>query len=133
MAEVVAPPDTEAAYVAYLLSAFSGRGETATVATKMPRARPARMVRVQQVDVDRTTRGHFAARLLVECWAPDEVAAATLARLAYALTGALEGEEIGGVFVADVVTVGGPANHPEPDVGPRYQFTVDLLVSGDTI
>ncbi len=133
MAEVVAPPDVEAAAVAYLATAFSARGETAYVGTKVPRTRPARMVRVQQIGTTRPTRGHFAVRLLIECWAATEPATSGLCRLAYALAGAAEGETLGGVFVADVVTVGGPANFPEPDVGPRYQFTVDLFVDGEVI
>jgi hypothetical protein len=53
--------------------------------------------------------------------------------LAYALTNALEGEVSSGEFVSQVVTVGGPANSPDPDVGPRYQFTVDLLMTGAVI
>ncbi|MGW6121504.1 hypothetical protein ACWFRF_20850 [Nocardia sp. NPDC055165] len=133
MAEVVASPDVETAFVAYLVSAYSGRGETAYVGTKVPRTRPARMTRVQQIGTTRPTRGHFSVRLLVECWAATEPAASGLCRLTYALAGATEGETLGGVFVADVVTVGGPANFPEPDIGPRYQFTVDLFVDGEVI
>lgn len=133
MAEVVAPPDIEAAYVTYLKAQFVSRSETARVATKVPTVRPDRMVRVSLLPGARHTRGHFYCRLLVECWAATETAAGGLARLAYALTGALEGETAGGVFVADVVTVGSPANFPEPNVGPRYQFTIDLLVDGEVI
>lgn len=133
MAEVVAPPDTESVYVTYLMAEFASRSETARVSTNVPKIRPARMVRVSLIGTTRLTRGHFYSRLLVECWATTEPEAAALALLAYALTGALEGETVGGVFVADVTTVGGPANHPEPEIGPRYQFTVDLLISGEVI
>lgn len=133
VAEVVAPPDTEGAYVTYLKAAFTSRNETARVGTSVPKVRPDRMVRASLIGTTRRTRGHFYSRLLVECWAPTETEAAALARLAYALTLALEGETADGVFVADVPTIAGPANFPEPDVGPRYQFTVDLLVDGDVI
>lgn len=91
------------------------------------------MVRVSLINTARHTLAHFYCRLLVECWAATETDAAALARLAYALTGALAGETTGGEFVAEVLEVGGPANFPEPGVGPRYQFTVDLLVTGGTI
>jgi hypothetical protein len=131
--EVVAPPDTENAYIAYLKAEFASRSETARVSTSVPKVRPSRMVRASLIGTTRPTRGHFYSRLLVECWAPTEPEAAALALLAYALTGALEGETAGTVFIADVTTVGGPANHPEPDIGPRYQFTVDLLVDGEVI
>lgn len=133
MAEVVAPPDPEKAFVAYLSARFAERSETATVATRVPKVRPSRMVRTQLIGVTRPTRGHFVVRLLVECSAPTESAACALCLLTYALAGALEGETTGGMFVADVVTVGGPANLPEPDVGPRYQFTVDLFIDGEVI
>lgn len=133
MAEVVAPPDVETMYVEYMRAQFASRDETARVGTKVPTERPARMVRVSLILSTEQARAHFYTRLLVECWAPTETAAGGLARLAYALTGALEGETSGGVYVSEVLTVGGSANFPEPGVGPRYQFTVDLLVTGSVI
>lgn len=131
--EVVAPPDIEKAYVAHLKTAFAGRSETAWVGTKVPTQRPDRRVRVSLLPGTKHTRGHFYCRVLVECSAPTETAAGDLARLTYALTCALEGEDAASVFIADVVTVGSPANFPEPGVGPRYQFTADLLVDGEVI
>lgn len=132
MAEVVAPPDVETMFVAYLRAQFASRDETARVGSRVPTVRPDRTVRVSLIDTARHTLTHFYSRLLVECWDETEPAAADLARLAYALTGALEGETSGSVYVAEVVTVGGPANFPD-DVGPRYQYTVDLLVRGGVI
>ncbi|MGW4090040.1 hypothetical protein [Nocardia sp. NPDC004750] len=132
MAEAVAPPDAEKVAVAYLRARFAARGETATVATKVPRERPERMVRISLADTIAQTPAHFYARLIFECWAPDEVAASALARTSYALMCAAEGEDSGDQWIADVETVGGPSNFPD-DVGPRYQFTLDLLLSGDVI
>ncbi|WP_052280795.1 hypothetical protein [Nocardia vulneris] len=129
MGEVVAPADAEAAAVAYLKAAFAVRSETAKVATKVPPVRPERMVRVSLADTLEQTRGHFYSRLIFECWAADEPACASLARLSYALMRAAEGESAGPAWVAHVVTVSGPANFPD-DVGPRYQFTLDLLIGG---
>lgn len=133
MAEVVAPPDVETAYVAYLRAQFVTRSETAKVATKVPTTRPDRMVRVSLTDTIERTDIHFDAELLVECWAPTETAASGLARLAYGLTRALEGEVSGGLHVAAVTAVSGIANFPDPDVGPRYQFVVDLQTRGGVI
>lgn len=133
MAEVVAPPDAETMYVAYLKAQFTSRSETARVATKVPTTRPDRMVRASLINMVERTRTHFYVRLLVECWDLTETGAFGLARLAYALTGALEGETSDGVYVAEVVTVGGPVNLPDPDVGPRYQFISELLVRGSVI
>jgi hypothetical protein len=133
VAEVIAAVGVEAFYVAYMKAQFASRSETARVATKVPPVRPDRMVRVSLIGTVRQTLVHFYSRLLVECWAESETEAAELAMLAYALTNALEGEVSGGEFVSQVVTVGGPANNPDPDVGPRYQFTVDLLMTGAVI
>lgn len=133
MAEVVAPPDAEAMYVAYLKAQFASRSDTARVGTKVPTNRPDRMARVSLVNMVEQTNVHFYVRLLVECWDLTEALAFGLARLAYALTRAMEGETSGGVYVAEVVTVGGPVHLDDPDVGPRYQFVTDLLVRGSVI
>lgn len=128
MAEAIAPADAEALLVAHLAAVLA-----VPVATRVPNPRPPSMVRLSLADTTRQTAAHFYSRLIVECWAPTEPAAAALARTAYAHTVALEGEDAGADWVGDVVEVGGPANFPEPEVGPRYQFTVDLLISGELI
>lgn len=132
MAEAIAPPDAEALAVAYLRAQFAARGETATVATKVPSTRPARMVRISLADTIEATPLHSYARLIFECSAPTEPAASALARTAYALMRAVDGEDGAAKWVADVVTVGGPSNFPD-EVGPRYQFTLDLLLAGEVI
>ncbi|WP_280331484.1 hypothetical protein [Nocardia wallacei] len=133
MTEAVQPPDAEAVVIAYLKTQFTSRGETATVAGKVPQVRPDRMVRVSLVNTRQQTPGHFYASVLVECWDVTNPAASALARKAYAILCAIEGDDTVSDWVPDVVTVGGPANFPDPDVGPRYQFTLDLLMSGDVI
>lgn len=132
VAEAIAPPDAENLAVTALRSAFTARGETATVATKVPSTRPARMVRVSLADTPEQTPLHSYATLIVQCWAATEPAASALARAAYALLRATEGEDIGGRQILEVVTVGGVAYFPD-EVGPRYQFTLDLLLAGDVI
>lgn len=133
MAEVVAPVDAEALLTTHLVGAFAARSITASVASRVPSSRPDRMVRVSLADTQQQTPGHFYSRLIVECWAPTEAEASQLARTAYGLTLALEGEDSGSEYIAAVEPVGGPVHFPEPDVGPRYQFTVDLLISGEVI
>ncbi|MBF6189425.1 hypothetical protein IU482_29875 [Nocardia farcinica] len=130
--EVVVPVDAEALAVKYLKAQFSGRGESATVATKVPAPAPARMVRVSLVNTPEQTPLHSYATLLVECWAPSTTAASGLARLAYGILRAVEGEDIDGHHVTEVVTVGGVASLPD-ETGPRYQFTLDLLLAGELI
>lgn len=120
-------------YVEYLRAQFASRNETARVGTKVPTTRPDGQVRVSLVDTVERTRTHFDSELLVECWALTEPAAAALARLVYGLTRALEGETSGGVYIAAVTPASGIANFPDPAVGPRYQFVVDLLVRGGVI
>jgi hypothetical protein len=133
MAEAVAPIDAEALMVSHLTAQLATRGITATVATRVPNPRPTHMVRISLADTLRQTLGHFYSRVIVECWAPTEVEASTLARTAYGVVTAMEGEDTATDWVAGVVTVGGPVNFPEPEVGPRYQFTADVLTRGELV
>lgn len=133
MAETIAPIDAEELLVAHLSTVLDARGISVAVRTRVPNPRPPRMIRISLADTGRQTIGHFSSRLIVECWSPTEVEAATLARTAYAETMALAGEDTAAYWVADVVDVGGPVNFPEPEVGPRYQFTVDILSPGELI
>lgn len=132
MAEAIAPPDGEALAVAWLKARFAARSESATVATKVPSTRPPRMVRVSLAGAVEVTPIHFYETLIFECWAPTEMAASSLARTAYADMRASEDEDLAGIHVTEVVTVGGVANFPD-EVGPRYQFTLDLLLGGEAI
>lgn len=132
MAEAIAPADAEAVAVAWLRARFAERSETATVATKVPPVRPARMVRISLVDTIEATLAHFYARLIFECSAPTETAAERLAARSFALMRAIEGETAADQWVGDVLTVSGPSNNPD-EVGPCYQFTLDLLLNGEVI
>lgn len=130
MAETVAPIDAEGLAVTVLKAGLVGRGDTAKVGTKVPPQRPPRMCRVSLVDTTRVSLVHFAASLLVECWdSAGEQAALLLARRAYAI---LAGYADEGAVVA-VDEVGGIVSFPDPDVGPRYQFTMQLTVHGDLL
>lgn len=134
VAEVIAPVDAEAAVVAGLKAAYLSRGMTVKVGTKVPNPMPSAVVRVSLVDSARITLLHHQASILVECWADSESAASDLARTTYALIFALEGEEVGGKWVAQVTEMGGVVNFADLDAGvPRYQFTVDLLIAGELI
>lgn len=132
VAEIVAPPDVEAALVAAVRVAYAARGETARVATKVPATRPPRMTRISLVDTVPLGPGHFMVPMLVECWAADGPSASELARVTYGLICAMEGEDAGDMFVAAVETVGGIAPLPD-ETGPRYQFTIQLTISGELI
>jgi hypothetical protein len=134
VAEAIAPPDAEALLVAHLAAELAARSITARVASRVSNPRPAgSYIRVSLADTQQQTPRHFYSRLIVECWAPSDLAAAELARTTYALTMALKGEDAGTEWVGDAVQAGGPVNFPEPEVGPRYQFTVDLLIAGELI
>lgn len=128
MAEALAPPDAEAFAVAELRAGMTARGDTATVSVKVPTTRPPRMVRVSLVGTFDTTLAHFGSSLLVECWAPTEAAAGLLARRAYGILRALEDHE----RVLDFEDVGGVVSFPD-EVGPRYQFTISLLMNGEIV
>lgn len=129
VAEPVAPIDAEVLAVDALLAGLAARGDTAAVGTKVPKIRPARMCRVSLVDTVKVTLAHFAASLLVECWDTTDSAASLLARRAYAILAATADE--GAVVAADEVA--GVVNFPDPDVGPRFQFTMQLTIHGDLL
>lgn len=134
MAEAVAPIDAEAVVVAGLKAAYSSRGQTVKVSTKVPNPMPPAAVRVSLVDSARITPLHHRASILVECWADGESATSDLARITYALIFAFDGEEVDGKWVAEVSETGGVVNFPDLEAGlPRYQFTVDLLIAGELI
>lgn len=128
MAEALAPVDAEGFAVAQLRAGMTARGDTATVATKVPTTRPARMVRVSLADTYAVTLGHFGSALLVECWAPTEAAAGQLARRAYGILRALADHD----QVVGIEEVGGIVNFPD-EVGPRYQFTLALHMGGELV
>lgn len=128
MAEAVAPVDAEAFAVAELRAGMTARGDTATVATKVPTTRPSRMVRVSLADTYTVTLAHFGSALLVECWAPTEAAAGQLARRAYGILRALGDHD----RVLDIGDVSGVVSFPD-EVGPRYQFTISLLMNGEIV
>lgn len=130
--EVIAFPSAEAVCVAYLKAELAARGETATVATKVPVPRPARLVKVRRlggVQYDTVTDAPMVA---FDCWAADEIAAEALAGLVRALVSAIPDREVPGGFVCcDVEEGGGPVNQPDPDTNyPRYTFFVMMHVRG---
>ncbi|WP_166140845.1 hypothetical protein [Nocardioides ochotonae] len=129
MAEAIVFPDPEALLVTHLRDALGVR-----VVTRVPNPRPDRFVRVVRVGGNRRNLVTDSAMVVVEAWAPDDVAASELARLARAYVGALEGETVGGAFTRRVTEVAGPQNLPDPtSATPRYVFTVALDLRGDAL
>ena len=128
MAESLAPVDAESFAVAQLRAGMTARGDTATVATKVPTTRPSRMVRVSLADTYTVTLAHFGSALLVECWAPTEAAAGLLARRAYGILRALADHD----QVVGFEEVGGIVNFAD-ETGPRYQSTISLLMNGEIV
>jgi hypothetical protein len=122
---MLAPVDIEGAVVTMLNDALA-----APVATRVPNARPAEFVRVTRTGGQSRNLVQSDARVLVECWAADGVAAFGLARMAYAHLWASADS-----FIADDVWVGRvdltePVNFPDPDTdSPRYQFLATLTTS----
>ena len=131
MTEAVAFDDAVALGVSYLRATFSSRSETATVAEKF---RAGRHVRVMDGGGVRHNLVQDAPRLTFRCYAPTGEEAKGLHRLTRAVIGALEGETVGGVFVAQVLEVGNPGERTDPNTNlPYAEFTVELLIGGDPI
>ena len=131
MVEVVAFASAEAVMVAYLRAELGARGETATVATRVPATRPAELVRVMRVGGTRDDIITDGAMLTFDCWAPNEIAAEALAAMVRALVGAMPDRSD---TCRRVTEVGGPVNQPDPDTNsPRYVFTALAYLRGHTI
>jgi len=123
MGEVLVTPDVEAAAVVWLRNGLGSLADK--VATRVPKAMPAKMVRVSLTGGSRIDVATDVAQLTVECWAVDEPAASNIARTAQALLFSAAGMTAGAVFVRRVDSVGGVQFFPDPDTAkPRYQFTV---------
>lgn len=124
---MLAPIDVEAATVAYLAARLA-----VPVATTVPTPRPPSHVRVTKTGGTTGTVVSVNLTLLIECWAPDEVAAFTLARSVYGHLSAVRLSRLDG-HVVYRVELGEPVNYPDPDTVPgcRYQFLAQLTMRLD--
>jgi hypothetical protein len=124
MTPAVSFPNIEALCVQFLASAFTARGDSVHVSTRMPSPRPERAVRVSRTGGGRINVGLDAPQVLFECWAPSDFESSELARVTRALVGTMEsfGSEMGSVV-----------NYPDGSGIPRYQFAVQMFTAGETL
>lgn len=128
MAQAVTFPDIEATLVAHLSTALG-----VPVTTRVPEPRPAQFVRLLRVGGPRRDLVTDGPMVVFECWAQRPHEAASLGETTRAHVSAMDGTDVGGVWVRQVQEVGGLQNYPDPLTGdPRYQFTamVDVAFSG---
>jgi hypothetical protein len=129
MMETIAFPDVEATVVSHLASLVD-----APVSTRVPNPRPTSFVLAFRTGGPRDSLVIDSAQLTIECWAPETVAAADLARTVRAHLGAMTGLTIGGVHVGRVAEMSGPANLPDPTSGDaRYTWSIVLPVRGHAL
>ncbi|MFC9769513.1 hypothetical protein [Rhodococcus jostii] len=131
MAEIVLFPDILAAATAFLNAEFAARGDTARAATKVPKTRPARYVRLDLGGGIERNRITGEPLLIIQASAADEPAAYALCELARALIRSMpERDTIAGASVMGCTSSSLPVPFPDPDLStPRYQATVGLLIS----
>ena len=116
-------PDATALALGYLRPLLPG----VTVAGRVPDPLVVPLVRVQRVGGVRDI-AYDRARLLVECWAAGEPAAAALAGTVRDLLRRMRGS-VGGWTVAATDEVGGPAHLSDPlTATPRVLLTVETTV-----
>lgn len=126
MTEAVLFPDAEAMAVTWLNPRMAVR-----VATKVPNPRPTTFIRVLRVGGTLKSLIQDSPVLVFECWAPDEIAASELARIARAHVFSMSQQTVSGSWVYGVRDVAGPQSFPDPVTdNPRYQFTVQLDTRG---
>jgi len=116
----LAPQDVEGAFITVLRAATGVH-----VSTRVPSTRPDRHIKVTRAGGTRWNLITERPLLIVECWAPDSVAAFNLASQAWAALNAADGSVVNGIALAlDDNSLSAPINQPDPDTtNPRYQFT----------
>jgi len=124
MNEAVVFPNIEAVCVHFLESAFTARGESVSVATRVPNPRAGLTVKVVRYGGGRINVGMDAPQVRFECWADSDYEAAELARKTRALVGTMEefGSEVGQVV-----------NFPDSSGLPRYQFAAQFFTAGEAL
>ena len=131
MPETIIFPDATLTTVVYITAQLLLRGDTTAVRTRVPDARPTRLVRVERVGGVKTNEVTDSAILTVECWAATESEAQSLGQLVRGLIFAMKGTTQTGVTVYLVQEVGGLAHLPDPDTEhPRYVFTAQIGLRG---
>lgn len=116
--------DIEAVLVAHLGAALGCR-----VATEVPNPRPERLVKVTRTGGARVERVVDTSTVVVEVWPPPTTRSpAEMALDAQQALWALEGHEVGGVFVV-AVECRNPVCMPDPDTdAARYVMTAEVTV-----
>lgn len=119
--------------VGFLGGQLAGRGESANVSGRVPVPMPARCIRVSAVPGYRRNLVTDQARLLIECWAGSDADTAGLARIVRAVAASIAGTDTTGVWVSAVPSCSTPVLHPDENNLARYQFTIEILLSGAVI
>jgi len=134
-AERITFPDAEALFVSYLRAELPPLGEACLVATNVPEARPDRMVKVSRTGGTQRWMIRDEPMMTFECWALDDVGAATLCGLVRAVVSAMPREDtVLGVPIYSYTEVGGPTFFPDPDTRlPRYQLTAMFDLRGKSL
>lgn len=97
------------------------------VSTRVPNPRPTSHVRVTRAGGSSRNAIQSDPRVLVECWAPDSVAALDLARMAYGLLWAHYGAA--GTW-GGRASLTEPVNFPDPSTdSARYQFIAQITTN----
>lgn len=123
MAEAVVFGDTEAAVIAWL----KPRIAPVKASTEVPSTRPTEFVKVTLTGGYDANVATERPQVTFECWAATSIRASEICRTVKAHMRAMAGETAAGVFVRDVITVGGPTSFPDPQTTlPRYQWTAEL-------
>jgi hypothetical protein len=123
MGEVIIFPDIEAALVTALNAAYVARSESARASKVIDirERRPAKCVTIERAGGVRAYRVTDGAQVMVECHAPTDDAALTLAQLTRGIIHSLPGSS--GIYRVTDVSAPGRLPHPLSKAS-RYVFTV---------
>lgn len=98
------------------------------VASKVPATRPARLVTITTAPAGSSPKPRILSwrRLILQCWAGNEIAAAELCELVRDLVVESRYARLG---VRQVRVIGEPGQFNDPaDDSPRFQTTIDVLI-----
>lgn len=118
--------DVEAALISTIVTELVPFGITAVVSTDVYDTSGA-FVRVQRQGGGRRNLVQDSARISVECWDQDDVAASRLASVVESIVLNAWGQPMNGLWIDDVESVGGITYREDQETSlPRYQFAVSV-------
>lgn len=132
--ETILFPNAGRVVIDHLESRLVELGQACPVVHTVPTPRPAKFVKVIRTGGIRQTLVTDSAQLTFEAWANSPTTAELLAETVRAIVYAMKATVVGGVRIANVEELSGPADLPDPDSQQhRYTFSAFIQTRGNAV